>query len=50
MNNLDKAIADIIETYNKLKEINAKIEEKRRLLKESHSINLGDIALLPLIW
>ncbi len=47
---IDKAIAGIIESDRKLKEIDRKIAEKKRLLRETNSINLGDLGLLPLIW
>lgn len=46
----DRAIDGIIESDIKIKEIDAKIAEKKRLLRETNSINLGDLGLLPLIW
>lgn len=45
----NKAIDAIIESDRKLKLIDSKLTEKKKLLKQGE-INIGDIGLLPLIW
>lgn len=46
----DETIRQINEQTKRIKEIDAKIAEKKRLLRETNSINLADIGLLPVIW
>lgn len=50
MKRFDECIKKINEYSSRIKAIDAKIAEKRKMLKQARTINVSSINLLPLVW